>query len=130
MKSKVVLVMVVAKGLFLAAVGLQAQPDTNLQSAPLSATATNRPAFMGNRTPGLTAMPEQQSCRQAIMALNRAKLQLQHSKDDFGGHQQSAIDACDKAIKELEVVIRNSHSAPGASWVPSMKSAPKQENKQ
>ena len=130
MKRKVISIIVMAEGLFLAGQSLQAQPDTNLQSAPLSATETNRPAFRGNQTPSLTAMPEQQSFREAIMSLRRAKLRLQNSKDDFGGHQKTAIEACDKAIQELELVLRSRHSAPGASWVPNMKSAPKQENKQ
>lgn len=124
MKSKVVLVMLMAEGLLLAALGLQAQSDTNLQSAPLSATETNRPDYMGNRTPVLTAMPEQQSIREAITSLRRAKLRLQNSKDDFGGHQKTAIEACDKAIRELELVLRSRHSGTGASWMPSMKSAP------
>ena len=42
--------------------------------------------------------------RNAVMLLKRAKTDLENSKDDFDGHRQSALDACDKAIQELEAV--------------------------
>ena len=41
------------------------------------------------------------------MSLRRAKLELQHAKDTLNGHQQTAIEACDKAIEELEFVVRS-----------------------
>jgi hypothetical protein len=38
------------------------------------------------------------------MFLRRAKMDLENSKDDFAGHRQTAIDACEKAMQELEAV--------------------------
>ncbi|HUA67660.1 MAG TPA: hypothetical protein VMA13_03855 [Candidatus Saccharimonadales bacterium] len=48
---------------------------------------------------------------EAVMALRRTKLELQHSDDELGGHQQSAINACDRAIQELEFLGRNSKTS-------------------
>jgi hypothetical protein len=42
--------------------------------------------------------------RQAVMILKRAKADLERSTDDFDGHRQSAMEACDKAVAELEAV--------------------------
>ena len=42
--------------------------------------------------------------RQSVRMLTMAKADLQRSKDDFNGHRQSALDACTKAIQELEAV--------------------------
>jgi hypothetical protein len=36
--------------------------------------------------------------------LKRVKMDLERSKEDFDGHRQSAMDACDKAVQELEAV--------------------------
>jgi hypothetical protein len=49
------------------------------------------------------------------MALRRAKLELEHAKDTFNGHQQTAIDACERAIQELETVVRKSATP---AWLP------------
>ena len=63
-----------------------------------------------------------QSYRQTIMALRRAKLDLQHAKDTLNGHQQTAIDACDKAIEELECVVRSTGT--NAPYRPQLASPP------
>ena len=42
--------------------------------------------------------------RNAVMMLKRVKADLENSKEDYDGHRQSAIDACDKAVQELEAV--------------------------
>jgi hypothetical protein len=36
--------------------------------------------------------------------LKQAKADLERSSQDYDGHRQSAIDACDKAIHELDAV--------------------------
>lgn len=41
---------------------------------------------------------------QTIMFLKMSKAELQHATEDFDGHRQTAMDACDKAIAELEAV--------------------------
>jgi hypothetical protein len=35
-----------------------------------------------------------------------AKMQLQRSTNDFEGHKDSAIQACDKAMEELQAVMK------------------------
>ncbi len=42
--------------------------------------------------------------QQTIFFLRNSKSQLEHSTNDFGGHRQAAIDACDKALQELQAV--------------------------
>jgi hypothetical protein len=48
------------------------------------------------------------------MALRRIKMQLENSKEDYDGHRQSAIDACDKAAQELEAVQKSIQAAAAA----------------
>lgn len=42
--------------------------------------------------------------RNSVMMLKRVKMDLANAKEDYDGHRQSAIEACDKAIAELEAV--------------------------
>lgn len=43
----------------------------------------------------------------AIAALRSAKQDVANAPHDFGGHKKTAIEACDKAIAELEAVLKN-----------------------
>lgn len=52
--------------------------------------------------------------RQPHLAYNRAlgdlrmvKLELEHAQGDLGGHKDSAIEACNKAIQELTAVMKS-----------------------
>jgi hypothetical protein len=54
----------------------------------------------------------------ALNDLRVVKMELQHSKEDFGGHKDSAIDACDKAILELQAVMKFSNPPPGLQQIP------------
>jgi hypothetical protein len=109
MNKKVLFITIVLTGcLFPAIRNIQAQADAGAQSAPAPVTATSRPAPGANRFQPMGSMSGPQSYRQTIMALRRAKLDLQHAKDTLNGHQQTAIEACDKAIEELECVVRTS----------------------
>jgi hypothetical protein len=38
--------------------------------------------------------------------LKQVKMALQGSQDDFGGHKESAIAACEKALEELDAVMK------------------------
>jgi hypothetical protein len=40
------------------------------------------------------------------MDLKQVKLALQGAQEDFGGHKDSAIAACDKALEELDAVMK------------------------
>ncbi len=42
--------------------------------------------------------------QRAVMFLKQVKMELQNSKEDYDGHRQSAMEACDKAVLELEAV--------------------------
>jgi hypothetical protein len=48
------------------------------------------------------------------MTLKRVKAELEKSTDDYDGHRQSAIDACDKAAQELEAVQASVQAAAAA----------------
>jgi len=81
---------------------LRAQNDA-AQSLP--------PAVQNNPTPGPRPLPSPgarvrpgSNYRQVIMILKRTKMDLQRATDDYDGHRQSALDACDKAVQELEAV--------------------------
>jgi hypothetical protein len=47
--------------------------------------------------------------------LRRAKAELERSKEDFDGHRETAIDACDKALQELEAVQKSVEAARAAA---------------
>lgn len=44
--------------------------------------------------------------RGAIMALERAKAEMQAAANDFGGHKQEALTACDTAIAQLRLALQ------------------------
>jgi len=47
----------------------------------------------------------------AIRDLRMAKMQLQQSTNDFDGHKAAALQACDKAMEELQAVVKASIAA-------------------
>jgi hypothetical protein len=44
--------------------------------------------------------------QRALGDLKQVKMALQGSQEDFGGHKDSAIAACDKALEELDAVMK------------------------
>jgi hypothetical protein len=50
-----------------------------------------------------------------VFSLRHAKLELEHTTNDFNGHRQSAIDACAKAITELEAIQASEQAAAQAA---------------
>lgn len=52
------------------------------------------------------ALPVLQSCRDAVLAVRRAKRQLQHLGETNDDNNKAATDACNKAIEELLSVVR------------------------
>lgn len=127
---------------------LQAQPppDGTPTAPPASVPPPGAPGAPG--TPGGPARPRpyppqfrgrmRNSFQPTFMSLKHAKMELERSTDDFGGHRQSAIDACDKAIQELDAVIKAQAAAarqlpppggpgnPGALQAPAPPQAPPQ----
>ena len=43
--------------------------------------------------------------RRALKNLEEAKVELNHSMNEFGGHKKTAQDAIDKAIDELKLAL-------------------------
>jgi hypothetical protein len=68
--------------------------------------------------------------RQASSVLKRAKMELQRATDDFDGHRQSAIEACDKAIQELDAVQKSITEAQKAKAAAAAAAAAQQQNAQ
>jgi exonuclease VII small subunit len=64
---------------------------------------------------GLRGRPPGSSYRQAVQVLRRVKMDLERSKDDYNGHRQSAMDACDKAMQELQAVQESIEAARAAA---------------
>jgi hypothetical protein len=75
---------------------LPAQNQTPLGAPPGVQTAP--PGAMRPRPRGSL------SYRGVILNLKRAKDQLERDTNDYDGHRQAAIDACDKAMEELQAV--------------------------
>ena len=44
--------------------------------------------------------------QRALLDLKQVKMTLQGSQEDYGGHKDSAIAACDKALEELDAVLK------------------------
>jgi hypothetical protein len=43
----------------------------------------------------------------AIQALLAARTDIENTNHDFGGHKKEALDACTKAIKQLELALES-----------------------
>jgi len=78
--------------------------------APVASSASNMPP------PGPKPMPPKRTARplfsHALADLRMVKAELQHSQDDFDGHKDSAIEACDKTIQELSAILKTMPAPP------------------
>jgi hypothetical protein len=92
-----------------------APPASGNQSIPVHfasdpAGQPPSPAPIGtNQTPRLPPARMRQGrpvFTRALSDLRMAKLELQRTEGDLGGHKQSALEACDKALQELAEVIK------------------------
>jgi len=79
---------------------LRAQNDTPPPGAP---PAGQPPLARQGPPPGFRGRPNM-GYHQVIFMLKRTKMDLERSTDDNDGHRQTAMEACDKAIQELEAV--------------------------
>jgi len=104
------------------------QAQTNAEPAPPSAlpVAPPKPAV---RPQPRFRQPQPVFAR-AISDLRAAKIQLQRGTNDFEGHKDSAIQACDKAMEELQAVMKivlaeqQKEMPPPAAQPPGQLSAP------
>lgn len=69
----------------------------------LAQSSTGTPTTPPATTRGTGAHP---AIRAAIVALERAKVELTRAKHDFGGHRADALAECDKAIAQLRLALR------------------------
>ena len=73
----------------------------NKANVPATPAASALPA-----TPAAAAAERHPEIREALEALRRAKGHMEHAAHDFGGHRVEAIEATDRAIKQLEICLK------------------------
>ena len=105
MKKNILLI----AALVLFATGALTLNNLRAQTAPTGAgqPVSPPPGNPGGRPggpPGFRRGPGANNYHGIANALKRVKADLEKSKDDFDGHRQSAIDACEKAAQDLEAV--------------------------
>ena len=101
--------------------------------APPAGAPPARQAPPAGMRPGPPRGRPGNSYHQAVAMLKHVKMDLERSKDDFDGHRQSAMDACDKAVQELEAVqtsIEAARAAQAAQAAAAAKAAAQQQNAQ
>ena len=76
------------------------------QSDPTPTPVT--PSGRGGQHTGARHHP---AIRGAIMALERAKAEMQAANHDFGGHREEALTACDNAIAQLKLALQYASQA-------------------
>jgi hypothetical protein len=73
----------------------------------LSLTLPPLCAQTNNPAPGAPRHNERHpAIHKAIVALQAARMDLQHADHDFGGHRQAAMEECDKAIAQLREALK------------------------
>jgi len=81
-----------------------------ITTAPAAPNKAGVPA-----TPGASALPATPAAvpaerhpeiREALESLRRAKEHMEHAAHDFGGHRVEAIEATDRAMKQLELCLK------------------------
>jgi hypothetical protein len=73
-------------------------PALCVTAALIFGTAFPQTASAGERHPEI---------HEAIHALERAKHHLEEAKHDFGGHRAEALEACDRAIHQLQLALES-----------------------
>jgi hypothetical protein len=86
----------------------QAQNDAPAPAptAPSAAPAPGQQPMPGPRPLPPRARQPRIFVQRAVADLRQVKMVLQNSQEDFAGHKESAIEACDKALAELEAVMK------------------------
>ncbi|HEV2523028.1 MAG TPA: hypothetical protein VGT24_11660 [Candidatus Acidoferrales bacterium] len=76
-------------------------------AAPHSPAAAAVPAATPQPAAAPAAVPEPHpEIREALGALRRAKMHMEHAAHDFGGHRVDALKATDAAIQQLEICLK------------------------
>jgi hypothetical protein len=78
-----------------------------IATAPAAPNKAGVPATAaGSALPATPAAERHPEIREALEALRRAKEHMEHAAHDFGGHRVEAIEATDRAIKQLELCLK------------------------
>jgi hypothetical protein len=81
--------------------------SVGMHAAPKAKTASPAPATAAQPAAAAASPAERHpEIREAIEALRRAKAHMEHAAHDFGGHRVEAIEATDRAIRQLELCLK------------------------
>jgi hypothetical protein len=103
MKRRIVGLLILASVILAFAFVASAPAAPHRAGVPAAPAANALPA-----APAATASPEERhpEIREALEALRRAKQHMEHAAHDFGGHRVEAIEATDRAIRQLELCLK------------------------
>jgi hypothetical protein len=101
MKTRIVSLLALASLILAFAFIATAPAAPNKANVSATAAASALPA-----TPAATPAEKHPEIREALESLRRAKEHLEHAAHDFGGHRVEAIEATDRAIRQLELCLK------------------------
>jgi hypothetical protein len=101
MKTRMTSLLVLASLILAFAFIASAPAAPHKANVPAAPTASAQPAA----TTATPAEPHPQ-IREALAALRRAKEHMEHAAHDFGGHRVEALEATDRAIRQLEICLK------------------------
>jgi len=94
------------------------QAQTTNAPAPGPAPGAPMPVQPGQRFPSPKMNQPRQFIMRTLSDLRNVKIQLQRSQDDYGGHKDPAIEACDKAMLELDAILKTLPPLPSPRQAP------------
>jgi hypothetical protein len=109
---------------------LHAQSDSTVPATPAPAAQATSPTQNSPATPGVPGQSNPPGAprqigppprpggrpgliyQRTLYSLQQTKVELQQATNDFDGHRTLALDACDKAITELQAVMKSAGIQP------------------
>jgi hypothetical protein len=101
MKTRIVSLLVLATLILAFAFITTAPAAPNKAGVPATPAASALPA-----APAAVPAERHPEIREALESLRRAKEHMEHAAHDFGGHRVEAIEATDRAMKQLELCLK------------------------
>jgi hypothetical protein len=101
MKTRIASLLVLATLILAFAFITTAPAAPNKAGVPATPAASALPA-----TPAAVPAERHPEIREALESLRRAKEHMEHAAHDFGGHRVEAIEATDRAMKQLELCLK------------------------
>jgi hypothetical protein len=101
MKTRIVSLLALASLILTFTFIATAPAAPNKAGVPATPAASTLPA-----TPAAAPAERHPEIREALESLRRAKEHMEHAAHDFGGHRVEAIEATDRAIKQLELCLK------------------------